>query len=491
MSVGDQMTPGERAAVASLMSPGGGESFQRKSRLEQLMSRKQLASLILSRTRMIALWSGAVSAGKTVTSLLEFLLAVKKAPRTGIIVVVANTLQTVWANVFQVLQNEQLYGVMAREVSYTKGSGRAVVMGREVLIYTANNESAADRIKGATVALAYVDEATLVPETFWDMLVTRLRVVGARLLATTNPGSRNHWLRLRWILKAKAVDLVHFSLTMDDNPLYDEGGAVGPGYKERMKASFAGIFFERNILGRWTNAEGAIFPMFDPKRHVVPWSKLPRIRQTFAVGVDFGITNATVGILFGLTDEFDPVTGKWTPRVVLFDEWRHDSRETGERLAPSELAAAFKSWLRAVDHVPAGVAPPPAFVFLDPSAAPLSTELGRDRPGDTGKRLPTFAADNAVSAGIGDMANLLQQGRLIIAQDDRVDELGHPLAERRGCDGFLTEVTEYVWDQKKTALGEDAPVKEADHSLDAARYAIHSTVLTWEPILRKAYGLAA
>lgn len=485
------MTPAERAAVADLMAPPPGESFQRRPPIERLFSRKQLASIILSRTAKIALWSGAVSAGKTVTSLLEFLLAVKKAPKTGIVVVIANTLQSVWANVFQVLQNEELYGVLAREVAYAKGSGRAIVLGREVLIYTANNERAADRIKGSTVALAYVDEATLVPETFWDMLVTRLRVAGARLLATTNPGSRNHWLRLRWILKAKAVDLIHFRFTMDDNPVFDEGGAVGPAYKERMRASFAGIFFERNILGRWTNAEGAIFPMFDPKRHVIPWSKLPRIRQTFAVGVDFGITNATVGILFGLTDEADPGTGKWAPRLVLFDEWRHDSRETGERLAPSELAAQFKTWLRATDHVPAGVAPAPAFVFLDPSAAPLSTELGRDRPGVNGKRMPTFAADNAVTAGIADIANLLQQGRLVIAQDDRVDALGHPLPVRRGCDGWLSEVTEYVWDQKRAALGEDAPVKDADHSLDAARYAIHSTVNTWEPILRRAYGLAA
>lgn len=481
--IGDEMTPEERAALGELMMPG--DSMRRKPQLEKLMSRKQLASLILSRTRMIALWSGAVSAGKTVTSLLEFLLAVRKAPKNGLIVIIGTTMQTVWANVFTPLMDEALYGAMSKEVSYTKGSGRAVVLGREVLIYTANNETAASRIKGATVGLAYVDEATNVPESFWDMLVTRLRVKGARLLATTNPGSRNHWLRLQWILKAALVDLVHFRFTMDDNPLYDEDGEVGPAYKERMKASFVGIFYERNILGQWTNAEGAIFPMFDPARHVVKWSQLPPIRRTFAVGMDYGTTNATVAILLGLTDEYD-AAGRWRPRLVLFDEWRWDSRVTKERLTDSELAAKAKAWLRSVDHVPMGVAPAPEFVFLDPSAASLSEELGRSRPNLP--RLATWAADHDVKPGISDIANLLQAGQLIVAEDDRE---GIPAAERRGCPGFLSEVTEYVWDEKATALGEDAPVKEADHSLDAARYAIRSSKNLWQPILQKAWGLAA
>ena len=59
------------------------------------MSRKQLASVYQAQsTPQIALWSGAVAAGKTVASLLAWLIAVSDAPDTGLIMMVGQTLQT-------------------------------------------------------------------------------------------------------------------------------------------------------------------------------------------------------------------------------------------------------------------------------------------------------------------------------------------------------------------------------------------------------------
>lgn len=62
------------------------------------------------------------------------------------------------------------------------------------------------------------------------MLATRLSVDGARLLATTSPGSRSHWLRRNWILKAQAKNLAHFAFTMDDNP------SLSDQFKAEMRA---------------------------------------------------------------------------------------------------------------------------------------------------------------------------------------------------------------------------------------------------------------
>jgi hypothetical protein len=55
----------------------------------------------------------------------------------------------------------------------------------------ANDIKAENKIRGMTCAGAYVDEATLLPEVFWEMLRTRMRVVGARAYASTNPDSPN------------------------------------------------------------------------------------------------------------------------------------------------------------------------------------------------------------------------------------------------------------------------------------------------------------
>jgi hypothetical protein len=73
-------------------------------------------------------------------------------------------------------------------------------------------------------------------------------------------------------------------------------------------------------------------------------------------------------------------------------------------------------------------------------------------------------ADNDVAYGIRTMASLLTTGRLHVA--DR-------------CAGFIDEITGYSWDDKATARGVDAPVKVADHSLDAARYVITTTEPVW------------
>lgn len=40
-----------------------------------------------------------------------------------------------------------------------------------------------------------------------------------------------------------------------------------------------------------------------------------------------------------------------------------------------------------------------------------------------------------------------------------------------------------MWDEKASEKGEDKPVKIADHSVDALRYAVHSTAHEWRHLL--------
>ena len=39
------------------------------------------------------------------------------------------------------------------------------------------------------------------------------------------------------------------------------------------------------------------------------------------------------------------------------------------------------------------------------------------------------------------------------------------------------------WDDKKAEKGADVPIKLDDHSMDAARYALHTTQAAWAPLL--------
>ena len=427
------------------------------------MSAKQVRSIVESERHTVALWVGAVSAGKTFASLIAFLIAILRVPPGERIIIVGRTLRTIEGNVIELLQDRKRFGILADQVEHTRGAGTATILGRVVELIGAPTVLAEGNIRGGTIALAYVDEATLIPREFWAMLMTRLRVLGARCLATTNPASKNHWLRKEYILAAASWGMVVFHFTMRDNP------SLSAAYVLRMIRANTGMFYQRFILGLWTNAAGAIYDMWDPDRYVIAWADMPKIARVLAVGIDYGASHATSAIMLGVTDEYDG-HGRWTPRLILMDEWRYKTdHEAGTpSMAPSEMAKAIKTWLRE-DHTPGTELVRPQFVYCDPSARGFREELNREK-------VRTIAAENDVLPGIADIASLLAQDRLLVT--DR-------------CTGFLEEITEYVWDAKKTDEGEDEPLKENDDSVDAARYAIRSTRQVWQTIFRQAYRLAA
>ncbi len=134
--------------------------------------------------RRINIWEGSIRSGKTVASVIAWLAYVAAAP-PGELAIIGKTERTVARNILPVI------GAL---VPYKKTEGGILLLGRMVWIIGANDEGAEGKLRGMTLAGAYVDEATLVPLNFWKQLLGRLSVPGARLLGTTNPDSPHHWL---------------------------------------------------------------------------------------------------------------------------------------------------------------------------------------------------------------------------------------------------------------------------------------------------------
>lgn len=414
------------------------------------LSRKQRRSIVRSRLRKIALWVGAVSAGKTIASLFALFFAIRRAKGKGLIVIIGKTLQTIERNILEPMQDPNLFGALASQVKHTTGSNIAVILGRVVHLVGANDARSEEKIRGSTIEIAYVDEATLLPEGFWEMLLTRLRVAGARLLATTNPGSSQHWLRVKYILDATAQNMIVFHFTMHDNPLYFEGGDPGPSYIATMEAAFrkSKLFFDRFILGKWTNAEGAIYDMWDPATMVVPWSDMPPMYRLLAASMDFGTQHATSVVILGLG---------YDRKLYAVDELRIDVADMAVRQSPSAQAKAIADWLR-LPHLPEGPGLRPEYLIADPAALAHRQELAQSQGIDT------IAAENDVSYGIGLVASLLARGLLKVS--DR-------------CTGIIKEMPEYRYDPKAQERGVDEPIKAGDDSLDAFRYGITTTEALW------------
>lgn len=405
---------------------------------------KQLSS-IREATGTVNLWHGAIRSGKTIGSLVRWLLFVACAPRGGELVIIGRTRDSAWRNVIAPLQNPSITGPAAALVVGNHGAPTVSILGRRVYVMGASDVKAELVLRGLTVAGAYVDEVTTIPEGFFTQLLGRMSVRGAKLFGTTNPDNPAHWLKAKFL--DRLADLPHWRswhFTMDDNP------SLTPDYIAQKHAEFTGLWYRRFILGEWVAAEGAIYDMWDPDRHIV--TALPPMARHLGVGVDYGTTNATAGILLGLSAEPQP-------RLYLLDEWRYDPATARLRLTDGQLSAGLREWMDSHQD------PRIEWVLVDPAAASLKVQLHAD-----GTRNVTDA-DNDVAYGIRTVASLLGTGDLLVS--DR-------------CTGFLAEVSGYSWDPKATEKGEDKPIKTADHSLDAARYAVATTESVWRPRLARA-----
>ncbi|MEU6033982.1 PBSX family phage terminase large subunit [Actinomadura sp. NPDC047616] len=408
-------------------------------RVTRILSPKQLRSVIESEGARISLWSGAVSSGKTIASLLAFLIAVARAPDNGLIFIVGRTLQTIERNLIDVLmQPAGPFGPLSVYVAHTRGSSICTIFGRTVHLVGANDVRAEGRIRGATASLIYVDEATLVPEAFFTMCLSRLRVPGARLLATTNPDGPGHWLR-RNFLSRRDLNLRSWHFVLDDNPW------LTADYIASLKKEYVGLFYRRFVLGEWCLAEGAVYDMWDPDTHVV--TELPELVDRLAIGCDYGTTNPFAALALGLGRD---------GRLYLTHEWRYDSKHARRQLTDVEYSGRLTAWMDSEDGPGRH-----RYLAVDPSAASFIAQAHRDG-------LNPYPANNAVADGIRLVSSLLATDTLRV---------------HASCQGWIDEIGSYSWDPAAAERGIDAPVKAADHSLDAGRYALATTEGLWRGAL--------
>lgn len=416
------------------------------------LSPKQLLS-VREADAKVNIWHGAIRSGKTIGSLIRWLIFVSTASTSGALVIVGRTRDSAWRNVVTPLQDPAITGPAAALIVGNYGAPTVSILGRRVFVMGANDVKAELTLRGLTVAGAYVDEITTLPEGFFTQLLGRMSLPGSKLFGTTNPDNPAHWLKRKFLDRLDV--LAHWRVwhfVMDDNP------SLTAEYVAQKKAEFTGLWYRRFILGEWVAGEGAVYDVWDPDAHVVEWPYLPPMSRYLAAGVDYGTTNATAAVLLG-------VTAERRPRLALVDEWRYDPPTEAARWTDGQLSEGLRAWLRGMHQPPKhGPGPRVEWVMVDPAAASFKVQLRADG-------LPNVTdADNDVTYGIRTVGTLLADRDLIVA--DR-------------CKHLIREIPGYSWDPKATEKGEDKPIKVADHSLDAARYAVASTETVWRPMLAR------
>jgi len=418
-----------------------------------VLSPKQIQAYCESTAR-INIWEGAVRSGKTISSLMRWLAYVRDAPRRGELAVIGKTTHSAYRNVFAPLMDPGIVGsTVAKSVSYTAGAPTGSILGREIHVIGANDAKAEPKVRGLTGAGAYVDEATVLPRDFWNQLVARQSTPGAKIFATTNPDSPSHWLRTEW-LRAGNPNVRSWHFTLDDNPFLE------PDYVDHLKRSYIGLWYRRFILGEWVAAEGAVYDMLDHDQHLIAPRRVPPIVDWIVTGIDYGTSNPFHAVLIGRGAD---------KRLYVTAEYRYESAKAQRQLTDRAYSEAFRAFLAAAP-IPRtqfrGVNP--RYVVVDPSAASFRVQLHEDG-------VPSWPADNDVLDGIRTVSNVLGNDKLRIS---------------RACPSLIDELSGYSWDPKAQKIGEDKPIKTADHGPDALRYALHTTRADWARAI-DLFGLAA
>lgn len=388
--------------------------------MQKPLSDKQIQSYLHSDQRL-NIWEGAVRSGKSFISLLRFIKAIKEGP-AGAAMIVGVSRDALQRNVL--IELCALLGIPPP----TPKSSQMNILNRVVHLVGANDERAQRRIQGSTVAIAYVDEITLIPQGFFKMLLSRLSIPGAQLFGTTNPDSPFHWLKTDFLDNPDLeINRFHFKIT--DNP------SLTQDYIRNISKEYSGLWYKRYIEGEWVLAEGTVYDFFSDDDHVIAMPPGPA--EYYVLGIDYGTTNPTAFTLVGYNR-------KYWPNIWVEDEYYYDSRARGRQKTDTEYVEDLKRFIQGKNV---------RCIYVDPSAASFKLEMMRS--GLTG----IMDAENDVINGIRTVSKFMVNGTLKVCA---------------GCKNLIREFQCYRWDEKVSLRGEDKPIKDNDHVLDSLRYSLHS-----------------
>lgn len=397
------------------------------------LSTKQLKILAFGASQYDALiCDGAVRSGKTSIMSIAFVLWMMAGFDNQNFAFCGKTVGTVERNIIGPLLNVR-YLADNYDLQYSRSTRVLTVRrGRKqnrVYLFGGKDESSYMLIQGITLAGVLMDEVALMPKSFVDQALARCSVPGSKYWFNCNPASPAHWFRQEWILQPKKHNALHLHFLLDDNP------GLSESIKERYRTMYSGVFYERYIMGRWVMAEGTIYSMYDPTDNVYTDETAPVDmvwRSTRTIAIDYGTTNPTRYL-----DIYDD-----GEVIRVHREYNWDSRQQLRQKTDAEYA----------DDLETFTGGEPLTIIVDPSAASFIAEL-------RSRGMYVLPANNDVMDGIRKTATLLQR-RQIQVNDQ--------------CRTVLDEFGAYVWDDKAAARGEERPVKQFDHSMDALRYYINS-----------------
>lgn len=355
---------------------------------------------------------GATRSGKTYLDYYLIAKRIRNIHHEGLIVLIGNTRASLSRNILVPMR--EIWG--RENIGEIASDGSLTLFGEKCFAFGADKTNQKYKLQGTGIEYCYGDEITTWNQEMFEMLKSRLDKPHSIFNGTCNPDRPDHWL-LEFM--KSGADVYRQSYTIYDNPYLTRE------FISNLECEYKGsVYYDRFILGKWTLAQGLVYPMFSRTEHV--FDTPPSSGQYF-ISIDYGTLNPTS-------------MGLWcvdTGRAWRVKEFYYDGRKTGKQFTDEE-------YYQQLEKLAEGY--PVEYVVVDPSAASFITLI---------KRKGIFSvlkAKNSVTDGIRYTAGLINAGKIMI---------------QRNCRDILREFGSYCWDEK--ACG-DSVIKDNDHAMDDMRY---------------------
>ncbi len=356
-----------------------------------------------------------VGSGKTYAGVLASLVACQQAERGAIVAPTYPMLKDVVLPTFRELAEDGIDTLNKADLYADMGNGNRILF---------RSADKPERLRGMNLGWCWVDEAALIDEETWDILLGRLRLDPGRAWLTTTPKGHN-WVYDRFVADpGDEHDTVRAS-TSDNPHLPDD-------YIKSLEEQYTEKFRRQELGGEFIEAEGALWSWDHIQREEAPES-LDRI----VIGVDpAGGGPDEVGIV---------AVGKAGERAYV--------------LRDASMKGSPNAWADAVVNV-----------YNDLSADRVVAErnFGGDmvestlRTADRNLPVEVISASRGKQQRAEPVAALYEQGK--VSHAGRFDELETQMTtwDPAESDESPDRVDALVWAMHELMLGDPSPV-DADH----------------------------
>lgn len=314
----------------------------------------------------------------------------------------------------------EILDMAGAKYEYLKSEEIVILRGASVFFRSSDNPN---RLRGLNLSWAYLDEAALMSELTWKIILGRLRVGNASAWIATTPAGFN-WV-WKWWAKEKSDKYEMFKGRTTENK------ALTAEYVHDVVAAYTGEFATQELEGEFVAFEGLVYSEFRTAKHTYKPKAIPANWRRYVV-IDYGYVNPFAALWIAV----DGDNRMWVYRElyrsnVLITE---NARRVKELSDPETITDGYDDW------------------DSDDHAVMQSVNLKFNmHPADKGDVVTGIARVKARLAQRGDGTYGLN-----ISED---------------CPFTIKEAGMYRWREKKDeADGKEEPLPYANHAWDAIRY---------------------